>query len=250
MKRQIKLNYILPNLFTAASIFVAIISIVSAAKGNFEKAGWLIVLSLILDGLDGKIARLTKGESKFGVEFDSLADIVAFGVAPAMLIFFQIGINYGKFGVLVVALFVVFGAIRLARFNVTTHNIDSSIFIGLPIPAAALAQVALSLLYFKYHYAFLEIVVLIVTLIVSILMVSNIRYFSIKKVSLKKSISFKALVVLILLCSASYLYPIEAISLIFFGYVISGPIRAMWALDRFKRLKQASKKAKSKEPKA
>ena len=236
MKRQIKLNYILPNLFTAASIFVAIISIVSAAKGNFEKAAWLIVLSLVLDGLDGKIARLTKGESKFGVEFDSLADIVAFGVAPAMLFYFEIGIRYGKIGILVAALYVVLGAVRLARFNVTTHTIDSSMFIGLPIPSAALSIVSLSLLDFKYNYTILEPISIISILIVSVLMVSNIRYFSLKKVSLQKSLSFKAFIILILLASVIYLYPIEMINIIFFTYIASGPIRAFWAMKRFKKL--------------
>ena len=236
MKRQIKLNYILPNLFTAASIFVAIISIISATKGNFEKAAWLIVLSLVLDGLDGKIARLTKGESKFGVEFDSLADIVAFGVAPAMLVYFQIGINYGKWGILIAALFVVFGAIRLARFNVTTHSIDSSMFIGLPIPSAALALVALSLLKFKYNLPILDFATLFTALTVSILMVSNIRYFSLKKVSLAKSVSFRALIILIIFASLIYLYPIEFINIIFFIYVFSGPVRALWALKKFKRI--------------
>jgi CDP-diacylglycerol--serine O-phosphatidyltransferase len=236
MKRKIKLNYILPNLFTAASIFVAIISIINATKGNFEKSSWLIVLSLVLDGLDGKIARLTKGESKFGVEFDSLADIVAFGVAPAMLIYFQIGIDYGKLGILTAALFVVFGAIRLARFNVTTHSIDSSIFIGLPIPAAALSLVALSLFYNNYKYGFIEPIAQISTLIVSILMVSNIRYFSLKKVSLSKTVSFRVLVLLIIFGSLTYLYPIELINIIFFAYVLSGPLRALWALRKFKKI--------------
>ena len=236
MKRQIKLNYILPNLFTAASIFVAIISIISATKGNFEKAAWLIVLSLVLDGLDGKIARLTKGESKFGVEFDSLADIVAFGVAPAMLFYFEIGTKYGKFGVLVAALYVVLGAVRLARFNVTTHSIDSSMFIGLPIPSAALSIVALSLLDYKYEHVILEPISIVSILLVALLMVSNIRYFSLKKISLQKSLSFKAFIILILLASIIYLYPIEMINIIFFSYIVSGPIRALWALKKFKRL--------------
>jgi CDP-diacylglycerol--serine O-phosphatidyltransferase len=235
-KRKIKLNYILPNLFTAASIFVAIISIVSSTAGNYEKGAWLIVMSLFLDGLYGKIARLTKGESKFGVEFDSLADIVAFGVAPAMLIYMQIGKDYGKFGILAAALFVVLGAVRLARFNITTHSIDSSLFIGLPIPSAALALVSISLLESKYNIVFLEPVALVVSLVVALLMVSNIRYFSLKKVSLTKGISFRVLVALVLLASLIYLYPIESINIIFFIYIASGPIRAIWAMRRFKKI--------------
>jgi CDP-diacylglycerol--serine O-phosphatidyltransferase len=236
MKKTIKLNYILPNLFTAASIFVAVISIIYSSQGHFEKAAWLIILSLILDGLDGKVARLTHGESQFGVEFDSLADIVAFGVAPAMLLYFQIGQEYGKFGILVTALYVIFGAIRLARFNITTQNIDSSIFIGLPIPAAALSIIALTLLDLKYNIAFFKPFILTIALITALLMVSNIRYFSLKKVSLSKAISFKVLILLILAVSAIYLAPIESLNLIFFSYVSFGIIRAIWAMRKYKKL--------------
>jgi len=236
MKKTIKLNYILPNLFTAASIFVAVISIIYSSQGHFEKAAWLIILSLILDGLDGKVARLTHGESQFGVEFDSLADIVAFGVAPAMLLYFQIGQEYGKFGILVTALYVIFGAIRLARFNITTQNIDSSIFIGLPIPAAALSIIALTLLDLKYNIAFFKPFILAIALITALLMVSNIRYFSLKKVSLSKAISFKVLILLILAVSAIYLAPIESLNLIFFSYVSFGIIRAIWAMRKYKKL--------------
>ena len=232
MKTQVKLNYLLPNLFTAASIFVAVVSIINSIHGNFERASWFIILSLILDGLDGKVARLTKGESKFGVEFDSLADIVAFGVAPAILIYQQIATHYNKFGVLVVALYVVFGAIRLARFNITTKNIDPNIFIGLPIPAAALFLVSLSQIDYKYHASFLEPIILIFTLFVAILMVSNFRYLAFKKVSFEKKISFKILILLILIASLLYLMTIETLALFFVVYAFSGPIRGIWALNK------------------
>ena len=96
-----------------------------------------IVLSLVFDGLDGRVARLTNTTSKFGVEFDSLADIVAFGVAPAMLFYFSVGQNFGRFGVLITALFVIFGGVRLARFNVMSGASEPNVFIGLPIPTAA-----------------------------------------------------------------------------------------------------------------
>jgi len=242
MKSQVKLNYLLPNLFTAASIFVAVVSIINSIHGNFERASWFIILSLILDGLDGKVARLTKGESKFGVEFDSLADIVAFGVAPAILIYQQIATNYGKLGVLIIALYVVFGAIRLARFNVTTKKIDPNIFIGLPIPAAALFLVSLSQIDYKYHANFLEPIILIFTLFVAILMVSNFRYLAFKKVSFDKRISFKVLILLVLTASLLYLMPIETLALFFIIYVFSGPIRGIWALKY--RVGLNSKKSK------
>ncbi len=238
MKKSVKLNYLLPNLFTASSIFVAIVSIIQSSKGNFEQASWFIILSLVLDGLDGKIARLTKGESKFGIEFDSLADIVAFGVAPAMLIYFQIGHGYSKFGTLIVALYVVFGAVRLARFNITTSKNDPNVFIGLPIPAAALFLVSLSQIDYKYNISFLEPIILILALIVGILMVSNFRYLAFKKIEFKKAISYKILILLILIGSLLYLLPIETIAIFFIIYVISGPIRAIYAINRKSRFKR------------
>ena len=238
MKKSVKLNYLLPNLFTASSIFVAIVSIIQSSKGNFEQASWLIILSLVLDGLDGKIARLTKGESQFGIEFDSLADIVAFGVAPAMLIYFQIGHEYSKFGILVTALYVVLGAVRLARFNITTSKNDPNIFIGLPIPAAALFLVSLSQIYYKYNITFLEPIILILALIVGILMVSNFRYLAFKKIEFKKAISYRVLILLIFIASLLYLLPIETIAIFFTGYVISGPIRAIYAINRKNRFKK------------
>ncbi len=241
MKNSVKLNYLLPNLFTAASVFVAIVSIIQSSKGNFEHASWFIILSLILDGLDGKIARLTKGESQFGVEFDSLADIVAFGVAPAMLIYFQIGHEYSKFGILVAALYVVLGAVRLARFNITTAKNDPNIFIGLPIPAAALFLVSLSQIDYKYNTTFLEPIILILALMVGILMVSNFRYLAFKKIELKKAISYRVLIVLILIASLLYLLPIETIAIFFIIYVISGPIRAIYAINRKSRFKKHKK---------
>ena len=237
-KRYVKLNYLLPNLFTAASIFVAVVSIIQSSQGNFSQAVWFIILSLILDGLDGKIARLTKGESKFGVEFDSLADIVAFGVAPAMLIYFQIGHKFGKFGILIVALYIVLGAVRLARFNITTSKNDPNIFIGLPIPAAALFIVSLSQLEYKYNLNYLAPAILIFTLFVAILMVSNFRYLAFKKIELKRTISYKILILLILFASLLYLAPIETIALFFIVYVLSGPVRAVLALQRGVKFKR------------
>jgi len=241
MRKSVKLNYLLPNLFTASSIFVAIVSIIQSSKGNFEQASWFIILSLILDGLDGKIARLTKGESKFGIEFDSLADIVAFGVAPAMLIYFQIGHEYSKFGILVSALYVVFGAIRLARFNITTTKNDPNIFIGLPIPAAALFLVSLAQIDYKYNTTSLEPTILIFALFVGFLMVSNFRYLAFKKIEFKKAISYKVLILLILICSLLYIMPIETIAIFFIAYVISGPIRAIYIMSRRSRIKKSKK---------
>jgi CDP-diacylglycerol--serine O-phosphatidyltransferase len=104
---------------------------VEASKGHFVLASWLILLALVFDGLDGRIARMTDTTSHFGVEFDSLADIISFGIAPAMLLYFFIGQEFGRFGILVSALYVIFGAIRLARFNISTAKTDPNVFLSL-----------------------------------------------------------------------------------------------------------------------
>lgn len=143
--------FILPNLFTAGSIFLGVLSVIYASKGKYEIACWLILISMILDGFDGRVARLTNTASKFGVEFDSLADVVAFGVAPAMLLYFYIGMDYGRLGMCVPAIFVIFGAVRLARFNITSSS-EPNFFIGLPIPSAAVILMLWVLIDLKYGF--------------------------------------------------------------------------------------------------
>ncbi|ANV98098.1 CDP-diacylglycerol--serine O-phosphatidyltransferase [Helicobacter enhydrae] len=244
--------YVLPNAFTAGSIFLAIISIISSAKEDFTLACWAIVASMILDGLDGRVARLTNTSSKFGVEFDSLADIVAFGVAPAMLVYFYIGQYYGRFGLVVCALFVIFGAIRLARFNITTHS-EPNFFIGLPIPSAAVILVTWILFNQDYtifeqpkvvHNALdnsLDILIgnpnalgyisLSCVLLVGVLMVSNIRYPSFKAMTW----NLKTFIVLLLLCGILIYRPIEFLTFFMSGYVIYGLGRWAFLLTKIRR---------------
>ena len=221
-----RLAYLLPNLFTAASIFTGIVSIVEASRGHFENAAWLIFLSLIFDGLDGRIARLTQTCSRFGLEFDSLADIVAFGAAPAMLLYFQVGAQYGRFGILVSALFVVFGAIRLARFNVTDNCNDPTVFIGLPIPTAAVFVASGSLFVSATDSGTMALLLLGFSLPVALLMVSNIRYPSFKRIDLSRPLMLKTLVLLTLAASIVYLYPATGLALIILSYILYGPLRS------------------------
>jgi CDP-diacylglycerol--serine O-phosphatidyltransferase len=230
--------YILPNLFTAASIFTGVVAIVAAIHGQYEKSAWLIFLSLLFDGLDGRVARLTHTTSRFGVEFDSLADIVAFGVAPAVLLYLFAGEAFGRFGVLVMALFVIFGAIRLARFNVMSPNTDPTVFIGVPIPTAAIFVAIWVLMYLRYeplrHY---DALLLLATLGISFLMVSNIRYPSFKKIHLEKARLTKTLIAVILLASLLYLYPVEGFAAMITLYILWGVVRAVHTMaTRRKRL--------------
>ncbi|MBD3790499.1 MAG: CDP-diacylglycerol--serine O-phosphatidyltransferase [Campylobacterales bacterium] len=226
MRKQ-NLIYVLPNLFTASSIFVGVISIVKASQGHFTVAAWLILLALVFDGLDGRVARLTNTTSDFGVEFDSLADIISFGIAPALLLYFYAGHDFGRFGILVSALYVIFGAIRLARFNVTTSKIDPNVFIGLPIPTAAIFISMWILLFHQYELNSFRIILLFLSLGVAILMVSNIRYPSFKKIHLNKSMFFKTFIVLTIIASLLYLFSSEGFALVVLAYVVYGPLRAI-----------------------
>ncbi|MBV5278108.1 MAG: CDP-diacylglycerol--serine O-phosphatidyltransferase [Campylobacteraceae bacterium] len=226
---KLQLIYIFPNLFTAASAFLGVVSILASAGGQFEKAAVFILLALIFDGLDGRVARMTNSTSKFGAEFDSLADIVAFGVAPAMLFYFSIGHMYGKLGSLLCAMYVVFGAIRLARFNVMIGVSEPSVFIGVPIPTAAVV-VAMWILLYKEHVFFhgFESVFLIGMGFLSFLMVSNFRYPSFKKIDFKKANLIKILVYLVLSFSLLYLYPIEAGAAAITAYLFYGLVRGIY----------------------
>jgi CDP-diacylglycerol--serine O-phosphatidyltransferase len=227
------LIFILPNLFTAASIFSGVFSMISAVNGEFTQAAWLILLSLILDGLDGRVARLTNTCSRFGIEFDSLADIVAFGVAPALLMYLFVGHEFGRFGVVASALFVIFGAVRLARFNVMTTQTEPSVFIGVPIPTAAVFVSLLVLLFQKYGVkSDYGLIIMILSILVSFLMVSNIRYPSFKKVNFSPKHMLKLFVVILFVSLSLFMYPIEGITLIFTLYILYGLIRALTLLPK------------------
>ena len=231
MSNKPQLIYILPNLFTAASAFLGVISVLASIQGNYYMALIYIILSLLCDGLDGRVARLTNTTSKFGVEFDSLADLVAFGVAPAVFFYMILGSEFGKFGSLIAAFFVVFGAIRLARFNVTTGTYEPSVFIGLPIPTAAVVSAIWT--YSYYSYDFLRnfgLIFVILQAFLGLLMVSNIRYPSFKKLDFNRSSVLKVLIVLIIVFSFLYLYPLESLAVLASLYVLYGILRAFYAI--------------------
>jgi len=231
--KNTNLLFILPNLFTAASVFAGVFSMISAINAEFNQAAWLILVSLILDGLDGRVARLTNTCSRFGLEFDSLADIVAFGVAPALLMYLFVGHEFGRFGIVASALFVIFGAVRLARFNVMTSQIEPSVFIGVPIPTAAVFVSLLVLLFEKYSIENdYGIIIMILSIFVSFLMVSNIRYPSFKKINFSQKHMLKLFVVILFVALSIFMYPIEGITLIFTLYLLYGVVRALTLLPK------------------
>ncbi len=222
-----KIAFLLPNFFTATTIFLGILSIMKASSGNYESAAWLIMVATIFDGLDGRVARLTNTMSNFGAQFDSLADIVSFGVAPSMLLYFYIGHDYGKFGILTSALYTIFGAIRLARFNSSHQNREPSVFIGLPIPAAA-SMISMGVLFLlDYQFTQIQSLFLVLTLFVSVLMVSHIRYPSLKKLEVDNAFFYKTLVIATIIFSIIYIYSIEGLAIVITGYILYGPLRAL-----------------------
>lgn len=232
-----KIAYLLPNLFTAGSIFLAILAIFSAYNGNFERAFWYVVVSSVFDALDGRVARLTKTTSQFGKEFDSLADSIAFGVAPAFILYFSVGKSYDKIGVLITALFIIFGAVRLARFNIISATTEPNVFIGLPIPAAALFVTSSVLLQIEYGIgAVTEICLLITAAVIAVLMVSNIRYPSFKQVDFGKNRFRKVLLILIVLLSLFYLFQVKFLFVMALIYVLIGLVRTVWVITKKRKV--------------
>ncbi len=220
--------YILPNLLTSASLFAGFYSLVAAFNADYLPAAWAILVSGIFDGLDGRVARITGTTSKFGVEYDSLADLVAFGVAPGILAFTWGLQTYGRLGWLAGFLYVATTALRLARFNTLGSSGPGSgkFFIGLPCPSAA-AMVATTVL-LCHHFGILGPVrhygVLILVYSLSFLMVSNVRYNSFKEVRWLNQHPFRGIVAFLLTMVVIAVEPKVTLFLIFFAYVFSGPL--------------------------
>ena len=217
--------YILPNLFTTINIFCGFFAVILSLDHNFSAAAYSIIIAGIFDGLDGKIARATRTTSKFGVEYDSMADLISFGIAPALMFYLWALMPLGRMGWLAAFLFTVCGALRLARFNTQTGTISSDYFVGLPIPASAgmLATMVLFCQRSGLEQVISPIFLLVLVYVLSFLMVSNVRYYSFKKHELFRKMNFNGLVGFILIFIFIAAQP--AIALFFIGviYVTSGP---------------------------
>jgi len=223
--------YILPNLFTTGNLFCGFWAIISVFHEKFYYAAVAILLASVFDILDGKVARLSGATSKFGVQYDSLADLISFGVAPALLAFSWALRPYGKFGWLAAFLFVVCGALRLARFNVQSSSGEAKYFKGLPIPAAA-SMIALTiLLYFELIEAggVKDIIILVMIYVLAFLMVSNIRYFSFKEFDLAKRKPFSIFIFVVLTMIVIIMAPVIVLFGFALAYVFSGPVNMILA---------------------
>jgi CDP-diacylglycerol--serine O-phosphatidyltransferase len=228
--------YLIPSLFTTGNLFCGFFSLLSTFNGQYMQAAVFIILAHLLDGLDGSVARLTRATSQFGIEFDSLADLVSFGVAPAVLVYYWALVPWNTWGWLAACLYVVCGALRLARFNVQIRNVEKTHFVGLPIPAAAEMIAATVLMYY-----FLggegatnrQIILLVVIYLLAGLMVSSFSYFSLKQLELKKRHPFWLLLSAILLIKLTIAEPQIMFFTGFLLYTLSGPL--LWCLTFYRR---------------
>lgn len=232
--------YILPNLFTTGSLFAGFYGMVAGINQDYRTAAFCIFAALICDGLDGKVARATGTTSKFGVEYDSLADLVAFGVAPGLLMYFWALKPFGRLGWLAAFLFVVCGALRLARFNVQVETVESKRFVGLPIPAAA-SMVASTVLFFHHTglSSYKKPAILVLIYLLAFLMVSSVKYYSFKDPELIKKQPFGFLVLAVLLLIIIAAEPAIMMFVLFVCYILSGPIAFIVTLPRRRRLEKA-----------
>ncbi|MFW6005262.1 MAG: CDP-diacylglycerol--serine O-phosphatidyltransferase [Desulfonatronovibrionaceae bacterium] len=220
--------YILPNLLTTASLFVGFMGILWAMEGQYNLAALAVLGACFFDGLDGKIARLTNASSDFGIQFDSLADLVSFGVCPAVLVYLWQTSVFGQMGVAVPFLFMACGALRLARFNLQTSSSPKKFFLGLPIPAAA-CTIATFVLFSAYLPPELVKTVfprltLVLTFILALLMISKVKYASFKDVEMVKLHPFSSTVTAIMLFVLVASEPKFILFLFFVAYVFSGLI--------------------------
>lgn len=232
--------YLLPNLFTTANLFAGFYAIINAMNGNFYVAAAAVFVAMVLDSLDGRVARLTNTQSAFGAEYDSLSDMVAFGVAPALLAFEWALGSMGKVGWMVAFIYVAAAALRLARFNTQVGKADKRYFIGLASPAAA-GVVAGTVWAFSDlgvkgadMSVFMVVAFAVLVAAAGMLMVSNIKYNSFKDLDLKGRVPFVAILVVVLVFAVVFSDPPRILLLIFLAYAASGPVQYLLQLRRSK----------------
>ncbi|MDF1594013.1 MAG: CDP-diacylglycerol--serine O-phosphatidyltransferase [Desulfobacterales bacterium] len=237
--------FLLPNLFTSMNLFCGFYAVIAAIDGKFITAAVAIIIAGVFDNLDGKIARATRTTSKFGVEYDSLADLVSFGFAPGLMIYLWALKPLGRIGWLAAFLFMACGALRLARFNTQVSSVSSDYFVGLPIPAAAGMSAVTVLFYHKFSLSpqSSPILILVMLYALSFLMVSTIKYNSFKKPEFFRTMKFNVLVACMLIFIFIAAQPSIALFLFGVSYVGSGPFNTFRHYKKLKQGKTASLRA-------
>ncbi len=232
--QRIRGIYLLPNLLTIAAIFSGFYAIIAAMKGQYSHAAYAIFIALVLDSLDGRVARLLKAQSEFGIQLDSLSDMINFGITPALVMYSWSLSVLGKIGWLIAFLYTVCTALRLARFNVQTRVLDKRFFCGLPTPGAAgcMASIVLISSYYELPGPQLAIPIAIIALALSFFKVSSIRYYSFKNIDLHHRVPFMATLICAVILALISFDPADILFAIFFAYLLSGPVRTLWTFYR------------------
>ena len=227
--------YLLPNLLTTGTLFGGFYGIVAAINGLFLQAAIGVFLAGVLDGLDGRVARMTRTQSEFGREYDSLADMVSFGLAPALIVYLwalrelgQFGWHWGQVGWLAAFIYAVGAALRLARFNTQSSGLSRRYFVGLPSPSAAAVVTGLVWVCADSGVSgvTMSIPATIITVAAGALMVSNIRYYSFKDINLAERVPFRYLLVMVGVLVLIAFNPALVLFLGFFGYMLAGVVQA------------------------
>lgn len=241
--------YLLPNLFTTAALFTGFYAIVAAIDNRFEQAAIAIFIAMLLDGIDGRVARMTHTESDFGAEYDSLADMVSFGIGPALVAYGWALSGMGKLGWLAAFIYTAGAALRLARFNTQVGIADKRYFQGLPSPAAA-ALIAGMVWVGETQLAsgpMVDIAALVLTIWAGVLMVSNIRYYSFKTINWKGKVPFVALLLFVLIMVMVSTNPPVMLFLGFFAYSVSGIFYTLFHLHKHRKERKLQRAAEKEQ---
>lgn len=230
--------YLLPNLFTTAALFAGFYAIVQAMNENFEYSAIAVFIAMVLDGLDGRVARMTGTQSEFGAEYDSLSDMVSFGVAPALIVYEWALKEMDQWGWIIAFIYCACAALRLARFNTNIAVIDKRFFQGLPSPAAAalIAGLVWVTINFQIQGSDVKWLASFVTLFAALTMVSNIPYYSGKEFNLRRRVPFFTVLLIVLFFFVLIpSHPPLVLFILFGAYAFSGYVIKLWRLSRGKK---------------
>jgi CDP-diacylglycerol--serine O-phosphatidyltransferase len=230
--------YLLPNAFTTAALFCGFYAIVMAMNQKFEHAAWAIFIAMVLDGLDGRVARLTNTQSEFGAQYDSLSDMVSFGAAPALVIYEWSLRGLGKLGWIAAFVYCAGAALRLARFNTNIEVVDKRFFQGMPSPSAAALVAGFILLMVDQEVSGLELrwVSWTIAVFAGLTMVTNVPYYSFKDINFRKSVPFIAVFLIALMFALVSIDPPKVLFPIFIAYGLSGYAVSAWRLAKGKKV--------------
>ncbi len=227
--------YLLPNLLTLGALFAGFYAIIAGMNGDFNKAGWAILIAAVMDGLDGRVARMTNTQSAFGAQFDSLSDMVSFGVAPALIMFSWALSSLGEAGWAASFIYMSCAALRLARFNVQLGTVDKRFFVGLQSPVAAGLVTFVAWVGFKYQIEitpFVAVCAAILTAFTGILMISNYRYYSFKEIHFRGTVPYVVFLMAVVLLVVIAQNPHEVLLGMCLIYALTGP--CIWVYRRVK----------------